>query len=308
MANVCFQLIAFNAMPTLPAAIEAVDEYGPVIVTEGPVGHYQELGYEHSMDETIDVLRAYVPPENVVHGQWDTKLQMFQAAEHLIPPETTHVWEVDADEVWDRRTIEDVLQVLDDWDSMAFRAWSFFGGFDRYMTGFEEDFEVHRIKRWDPGSHWVNHRPPAVRGPDGEIQRCKRHMDHMATDHCGWRFYHYSYFFPLQTMAKARFYEHLSPNLVIPDWFETVFWPWVYADQMARDDERDEVEKVHLGVHNWRPHARGECYTAPFERSIGHPDAVTKRLRYWRGLIDEQIRWLVEAGNHGAQLRGRPGW
>ena len=268
-----FQMIVFNSDYVLEPVLESILAFGDVVVTEGPVQYYVDQGYTTSTDRTNEILADMVGEENVVHGQWAEKTEMMNAAVHLIPEDTTHVFMVDADEVWKGRDIGKIMECLRDGvNSMSFKMWSFFAGFDRYITGFEENFEVHRVKRWYPGARWAEHRPPTVLAPSGESPYPKlRHMDHNETDNLGIRFFHYSFVFPSQVLAKTPYYQAYTKGHNIPGYFDNVWMPWA-----AFPGKRFSIEQRYLGVHDWLPRRRGPSYTAPFKGE--HPQPIRKRM------------------------------
>jgi len=286
MARVAFQMIVFNGDHFLEPVLEAIEPYGPIYVTEGPVQYYVDRGFTESTDNTMDILLEHVPAKHIVRGQWSEKDEMMNAVEHLIPGNTSHVWMVDADEVWKDQDIQTILEVLDNVDSMSFRMNSFFAGFDHIMTGFEENFEVHRIKRWYPGATWVTHRPPTICDPVENVpwRDSGRHCSHMETDAIGVRFYHYSYVYPYQMMGKSSYYQNYTGGYNIPDYFNKVWLPWATGNAMRRVF----IEEEYRGVHDWLPSRRGDCFTRRF--TLDHPKVIQKRLPELRARWNKEIK------------------
>jgi hypothetical protein len=281
--KVAFVLIAFNSDYVLEPCLKSVLPFGNVYAAEGPVTFWQKRGYTTSTDQTNAILDKYKIPTE--HYTWKEKDDEQNAAIALVPPDTDFVWCLDSDEIWKAQDIEAILRILETntVDSVSFKAWSFYGGFDRYMTGFEENFEVHRIQRFYPGARFATHRPPTILAPDGKPWREYRHMNHIKTDEIGVRFYHYSYVFPSQMEAKALYYAEMGGN--IPDYFDRVYLPWALGDS----ESRYEIEERYDGVHNWLPDRRGPCRTAQFKGE--HPAEIQKvmpqlqrRLRLELGL------------------------
>jgi len=280
--KISFVVIAFQADHMLGACLRSIIPFGDVVCAEGPVKFWQDRGYTTSTDRTNEILDLYDVP--TIHGQWAEKTEEVNAAMTLVPPDTNFVWCVDADEIWKAEDIRKVTSLLetDNTDSMSFKATSFFGGFDRYMTGFEEDFEVHRIQRYYPGARFSTHRPPTILAPDGKPWRNHQHMNHEATDKIGIRFFHYSYIFASQMKMKAEYYANMGGN--IPDYYNRVYMPWVTGDS----DDRHYIETMYNGVHNWLPARRGPCYTAPFAGT--HPREVDVMLQILSERFDEELR------------------
>jgi hypothetical protein len=265
MVKVAFVMLIYNDDYVLSPAIKAIRSFGQIYVAEGPVKYYQDNPLVP--DGTHDILHSLIPNENIVHGQWPEKDEQCNAMLHLVPDDVTHIWEIDADEVWRPNDVRQILDVLEEVDSMSFRTWSFFGGLGRYMTGFEEDFEFHRIKRWYPGVRFSTHRPPTMLAPDGWPWREHNHWNHEKTDRMGWRIFHYSYVFPSQVKKKAAYYWNHDSGSQIANWYEDIYWQWV-----CYPERRKDIESCYKGVHNWRPSIRGECYTARF--SLPHPPTI----------------------------------
>lgn len=284
MPNIAFQMIVFNGDYVLEPCLKAIMPYGPVYVTEGPVQYYVDRGFTTSVDRTNEILHDYLPEDHIVHGQWSEKDEMVNAVVDRIPQDTSHVWWVDSDEVWKDEDIRDLVTIADDWDSISFKMWSFYGGFDRYITGFEENFEVHRIKRWHLGARWETHRPPTVRMPNGKLCRQGRHLGHRDTDLLGFRFYHYSMVFPSQMEAKIKYYEDYDRQGVIPNYIDEVWRPWLLGD----DETRGAIEEKYNGIHNWLPKRRGPSFTKPFEGQ--HPQVIQDIMPDLLALFDVEAK------------------
>jgi len=266
--RIAWVLIVFNSDFVLEPCLRSVLPFGKVYAAEGPVEFWQKRGYTTSADQTNAILSKFDIP--TIHGQWREKDDEQNAALAMVPPDTDFIWCLDADEIWKSADISTILGVLErgQTDSVSFKATSFYGGFERYMTGFEEQFEVHRIQRYYPGARFATHRPPTINAPDGRPWREHRHMNHNATDAAGIRFYHYSYVFPSQMEAKAQYYAEMGGN--IPDYFDRVYLPWVTGDSV----ERYRIEEQFDGVHNWLPARRGPCRTVVFDGE--HPAEIQR--------------------------------
>ena len=275
--KIIFQMIAFNSDAVLDACLESIAPYGEIIVTEGAVKFWRDRGFTTSTDRTNEILSQHVPKENIVHGSFPEKDDMMNAAIHLIPDDVTHVWMVDCDEIWTSESIERVLARLrlDDFDSVAFKPVTFFGGFDHVMGGFEERFTWYRIQRWYPGARWATHRPPTINAPDGVSWANHWHWD------CEERFYHYSYVFPDAVKAKAEYYA--SRGGTIPQWFERIWLPWV----LGNPKERSRIENNFDGVHEWIPMRRGDARTRPFAGE--HPLVIQKRMPELQARFEREL-------------------
>ena len=287
--NVSFVGIVFNGSPFLEACIEAVKPFGPVYFVEGPVSHYGKLGFTTSTDDTNQVLADLIGEAHVYHGQFEEKDEMMWASERLIPQDSTFVFMVDSDEVWRRQDLEKIFALLETnkYDSMAFTADSFWCGYDHIVTGWERDFQVHRVKRWKENPHWVTHRPPTVNAPDGSPWREHRHLSHLATLAMGLSMPHYSYVNPLQVRMKDAYYNTYDPTMCIPGYFREVFIAWARGNEEARR----EIEKKYQGVHNFRANRRGPCFTQKFTGQ--HPESIQKRLPQLQARFDQELSEVI---------------
>jgi glycosyltransferase involved in cell wall biosynthesis len=279
--KVAFVMIAFNSDHVLEPCLRSVLPFGQVYAAEGPVTFWRERGFTKSTDRTNDILDEYRIP--TLRGSWMEKDDEQNAALSLVPNDTDFVFCLDADEIWDEMTLRSIFKTLEagNVDSMSFKAISFYGGFDRYMTGFEAAFETHRVQRFYPGARFATHRPPTINAPDGRPWRTHHHL--FAQD---LRFYHYSYVFPSQMRMKAQYYASMGGN--IPDYYQNVYLPWVCGNEIARD----VIEREYMGVHNWLPERRGPCRTAPFDGQ--HPEEIQrvlpelrKRFEFELGMTNE---------------------
>jgi len=74
-----------------------------------------------------------------------------------------YVWHIDSDELYKSEDMKKVIEYIDKNQktcySMSFRLFSFYGGLERYISGFEENFEVVRIQK---RGKWKTHRPPTM--------------------------------------------------------------------------------------------------------------------------------------------------
>ena len=268
MTRICFQIIVFNGDHVLEPCLKSILPFGKVVVTEGPVGYFAKQGISTSQDSTNKILHDFQEAGadiSVVHGSFSEKDEMMNAGIHLIPKDTTHVWMVDADEIWEPDSIRRTISHLDYFDSVSFKPITFFGGFDRALGGFERRFEWVRIQRWYDRARWATHRPPTIFAPNGipwkDGGRCLE---------SGEEFAHYSYIFPKAVKSKSGYYASRGGN--IENWFGRVWLPWVLGD----DTKKQEIENEFNGVHEWLPQNRGDAFTYPF---VGqHPKEIQRIL------------------------------
>jgi hypothetical protein len=278
-----FEIICFQADAFLEPVIKSILPYGKIYAVEGPVRHWRDRGFTKSTDRTSEILHAYLPEDQIVHGQFEEKDEEVNAIADRI--KSDFIFAVDADEVWSKNALDKIVSLLEtgNVDSLAFKPYSFFGGFDRYMTGFEQNFPWQRVTRWN--GRWATHRPPTVLAPDGRPWQEHRHLNQFQTDEMGIRFHHYSYCMPRQTYEKSLYYEREGG--VIKDWFKEVYLKWTLGDM----SHKVEVEQKHGGVHNWTPDRRGECFTTTFAGQ--HPEEIQKILPQLKERFDRELKEIM---------------
>jgi hypothetical protein len=290
MPRVSFGMIVFNGDHVLRENLETLYPFAhQILIVEGPVKHYTQLGHTVSTDNTVKILKEFPDPENKIwftQGQWPEKDEMCNAYAAKLTGD--YVWHVDCDEIYRPEDIQKVFDYLDahpECYSMSFRLRSFYGGFDRYISGFEENFEVHRIQKTVPGvSKWKTHRPPTmVWPPTGKICREMGHVNHFTTDSWGIRIYHYSHVFPKQVKAKMDYYKSWGGSGIISNYWDKLFLPWMRAET---EEEKLKIEQPTLGVQEWVHQRRGPAFTAAF--SGKHPDAVERAMPDLKKRIREE--------------------
>jgi hypothetical protein len=269
-------MIVYNSDYVLGESLRSVLPYGKMIITEGPCGYWRDHPNELVPDRTRQILYEHMNYgkgiHNICSGMWDEKDQMSNAGMMHVPEDTTHMFVVDSDEVWRQKDIEKIIDLIKehDFDSMAFTADSFFGGFDHILGGFERKFPVIRVQRFYPGARWATHRPPTIVSPLGKPWAQCNHATHEQTLEWGITMPHYSYVFLSQAVMKHKYYTNYSPGMTIPGYINSVFRPWACGN----DQIRQEIEDRWNGVHNFVPAYRGECRTMPFEGE--HPEEILK--------------------------------
>lgn len=287
-----FVMIVFNADPFIKLNLENLYPFANrIIIIEGPVLHYQKLGFKSSTDNTIKNIKEFPDPENKIFLEsacWNSKNEMVKAQEKYFNGD--FVWAIDADEFYKKEDTEKVIKYLKENSncySMAFRLRSFFGGFERYISGFEENFEVIRIQRITKGSYWKTHRPPTMWFMP-ENKTCKEigHIDHYTTDNWGIRIYHYSHVFPSQVKAKMAYYYSRDPNGIIKKYWDNLYVPWMKA-KTEQEKLNIEILPQFQGVQENTPQIRGEAYTKQFDNE--HPEIIKKYMFELKEIYNKEI-------------------
>ena len=164
--------------------------------------------------EFLDQIAAEVPDRVHIYrkeGVWNGKIEMCRAPLRSISTEVL-LWQLDADEIWDPRTIEEVRnRFAADADLMAaqFRC-RFFVAPDLVLDnagfyGNDDDREWRRVWRYRPGDNWLTHEPPALMrdGMDLFSFQCLKSEE---THTNGWSFDHFAYVTGSQLAFKEDYY------------------------------------------------------------------------------------------------------
>ena len=101
--------------------------------------------------------------------------------------------------------------------------------------------------------------------------------------------YHYSYVFPEQVRKKIDYYKaKVSRDNCIDDYFNKVYLPWVNGDE----NQKLKIESNYIGVHEFKPHVRGECYTKKFEGT--HPESIINSYELLNQRFEKELQNYVD--------------
>lgn len=276
--NIAVGMIIFDGDFILKQCLDAIYPFASqIMIAEGPVKFWQNCGHTTSSDQTNRILDNFPDSKNkidVIHGQFEEKDDQCKAYMHLLKKDASYIWNIDSDEIYKPEDVEKIIKLLRDekYTSIGVRPYSFYGGFDHYITGWEEKKDQFlRIFKIYPGSEWVTHRPPTIKHNVENILEPKHlDSDRLYNEH-GIRMHHYSYVFPRQVFNKIAYYKAaVSKDKCIDDYFRNVYLPWVQGDEL----EREMIEQGYKGVHEWKPEFRSETMTAKFEGT--HPAVIMK--------------------------------
>ena len=288
--KITFGMIVLNGDQVLEEALSSVYPYAhQILIAEGPVSYWQQQGYTTSVDGTNEILDSFPDPDNkitIVHSKYLEKDDQCNTYMNYLKPDTDYIWNLDCDEVFNPEDIETIIKLLEaeKYTSVGFKSLTFYGGFDNYLTGFEENAEFMRIRKVYPGSYWKTHRPPTI-AHKIDNPWPEKHLDcNYLAENYGVRMYHYSYVFPDQVFNKIKYYEEfLNKTHCIKDYFNQVYLPWVTGSS----EQRRDIEEKYLGVHEWTPNSRGECYTAPFTSE--HPEIIKSNIQQLKDKFNKQL-------------------
>lgn len=288
--KITFGMIVLNGDQVLEETLSSVYPYAhQILIAEGPVSYWQQQGYTTSTDGTNEILDSFPDPDNkitIVHSKYLEKDDQCNTYMNYLKPDTDYIWNLDCDEVFKPEDIETIIKLLEaeKYTSVGFKSLTFYGGFDNYLTGFEENAEFMRIRKVYPGSYWKTHRPPTI-AHKIDNSWPEKHLDcNYLAENYGVRMYHYSYVFPDQVFNKIKYYEEfLNKTHCIKDYFNKVYLPWVTGS----NEQRRDIEEKYLGVHEWTPNSRGACYTAPFTSE--HPEIIKSNIQQLRDKFNQQL-------------------
>ena len=291
--KVAFGMIVFEGDYVLKECLEQVYPFAEqILIAEGPVSYWSSLGRTTSLDLTNEILHSFPDPEEkikIVHGQFTEKDAQCRAYMDLVNEDIDYIWNLDSDEVYKTEDLRNMMQFLEQESptSVGIRSCSFYGGFDHYLTGFElvrDNFL--RVFRYIHGSTWLTHRPPTIHYPDRQVVIPKHIDSDTLYRQLGLQMYHYSYVFPNQVRAKVGYYkDSVSKQNCIDNYFEEVYLPWVLGD-------RSSVESKFSGVHEFKPHIRGDCFPVRFKGE--HPDSISRNMENLQNRFRIQLESCLE--------------
>jgi SAM-dependent methyltransferase len=272
-------MIVLNGDYVLKQCLESIYPYASqIMIAEGPVTFWQQQGITTSTDRTNEILHSFADPENkisIVHGQYSEKDEQCQAYMKFMKPDTDYLIMVDSDETYKAKDIETVIELLrtENYTSIGVKSCSFYGPFQHYITGFEEQKDQFlRIFKVYPGSYWKTHRPPTMVHVQKNILP-EKHLDSDTLfEKYGVRMYHYSYVFPKQILNKMKYYQTLASGKFIKNYFEEIYYPWVSGSDTAKL----QIETKYSGVHEYKPEFRNSAFTTPFNGE--HPEPIKKDM------------------------------
>jgi len=293
--KIAFGIIVLNGNYVLKQVLDSIYPYAnQILIAEGAVSYWQEQGIKTSSDGTNELIDNYPDPDNkikIVHGQYKEKDEQCQAYMQYLTPDNDYIWNIDSDEVFKPEDIERIIELLEkeNYTSVGFKSYSFYGGFDRIISGFEEKHEFKRIHRIYPGSYWKTHRPPTIAHQPNVKALPKKHLGHDKLAYkYGIRMYHYSYVFPDQVKQKIDYYKAaVSKDNCIDNYFKKIYFPWVMGDEMTRF----YIEKTYEGVHEFKVSYRKEARTRSFDEE--HPQVILDSMTELKAKFHEQLKKYV---------------
>lgn len=279
--------IVFNGSFVLKQALDQIyPNVDQILVVEGPVSYWQSKGFTTSNDGTNEVLESFPDPlgkMTVFHGQFSEKTEQANACMYMVDEDIDYILCMDSDEVYKTADIIELKEFLEivQPDSMAIRSCTFFGGFDHYLTGFEQlPNNFRRVFKYEQGAVWAEHRPPRL---SCEIP-FPLHIDgDQLFEATGIQMYHISYTFADQVYQKMQYYsESVNKNNIIKDYFAQVWLSWV----TGTEGQRRSIERQHRGNHEFAN--RPDCYTAPFIGTL--PEAIQRDMKELKATFDKQLK------------------
>jgi hypothetical protein len=275
--KIAFGMIIFEGDYVLRECLEQIYPFASqILISEGPVEYWQKMGKKTSEDRTNFILENFPDKENkikIIHGQFKEKDDQCREYIKFINPDTDYLWSIDSDEIYKTEDIEKMIKFLEDEKptSVGIRSCSFYGGFENYLTGFElKTDNFLRVFKYEKGSTWLTHRPPTLYYPNNIV---KKHINSdKLYELTGIQMYHYSYVFPNQVFKKINYYKSsVSRENCIDNYFDEIYLPWV-----TKPEEREKIENKYMGVHEFKPNVRGECYTKKFTGI--HPKSIQNNI------------------------------
>jgi len=302
--KVAFGIIVFNGNNTLEESLKVIYPYASqILIAEGPVAFWQRYGYTTSTDGTNEMIDSFPDPENkikIVHSQYEEKLEQTNAYMEFLDDDIDYLWNLDSDQVFKPEDMDKIFGILRksrraklDYTLATFSSLTFFGGFDRYITGFEERAKFPGIFRVYPGTRWGKHRYPSMEHKQEFLPTKVLSSTVLANDY-GIRMYHYGSVFAEHVYQKIKYYKEFvgkldhgvidpKKDIIIDNYFGRLFLPWIRGS----DIQRQKIEKKYNGVHEFKPEKRGASFTAKFKGK--HPKVIQDNMDKLMDKFNEQL-------------------
>lgn len=286
--KITFACIVFNGEYVLKQLIESIYPFAhKIIFVDGVVDYWAKQGFSGSVDNTVKIIKSFPDPEKkiILHEKivCKEKTGLCQTYMQSVPDDTDYLWCIDSDEMYKGNDILKTIEMLKDRKphSVGLRSMTFFGGFDYYLTGFEQRYDVKRILKYEKGCTYVEHRPPTL---STELVPNPIHISNNEMFNLyGVLLYHYSYVFPKQVYDKVGYYKKcISLHNCIDNYFENIWIKWVLHPEL-----RESIENEYNGVHEFIASFRGDCRTRLFEGI--HPEAIEKTLPELKQYLNTQL-------------------
>lgn len=276
--RICAAMIVLNGDHVLQQSLESIyNHVDEILIAEGPVDFWYTKGITSSTDKTLDIIKGFHDPNKkikFISSHYQEKDHQFSAALSLMSKDPDYLLQVDADEVWTEKSLQNLYKLLYERKpiSVGIHSNTFVGGFERVISGFEEKTDnFYRIFKWEPNCKFVTHRPPTISYIDGNKTGGIGHVDSdEARDYYDVSMCHYSYVWPSQVKSKIEYYKaKVSMQNCIPDFYENYWLPWTKTNSL---EEKWNIEKKILGMHEFKPEIRGPAFTKQY---VGeHPESI----------------------------------
>jgi glycosyltransferase involved in cell wall biosynthesis/sulfatase maturation enzyme AslB (radical SAM superfamily)/predicted SAM-dependent methyltransferase len=278
-----FVMIVLNGMPFIEFSLKSIYDYAhEIIIVEGAVEKCLFAANEDgsSKDGTVEFIKNYPDPGKkirLIQGIWPEKLEMQNMALEYVTG--NYVWLIDSDEVYKKRDVETIINLLTENNSITqvnFIPDSFWKGFNyTFFTPlfFDKEHHFRRLFKYVHGAKFTSHRPPTMHFP-GYINSTEEMnlVDGFTTRAMGVYFYHYSYVTELQVKQKIELYNLYGWGsdwkLDMNKWYNEGFLKWM-------PDNRKEIEKIYAP---WT--GSKDSRTLPF---IGeHPEVIQNFIKNYK--------------------------
>lgn len=149
--KIAFGMIVFEGDYVLKECLECVYPFAEqILIAEGPVQFWQDEGKTTSEDNTNEILRNFPDPDGkikIVHGQFSEKDEQCNAYMQFLNDDIDYFWQIDSDELWKAEDVKKIIKVLEKekYTSVDVKSCSFYGGFDRYIGGFERQKVISTV-------------------------------------------------------------------------------------------------------------------------------------------------------------------
>lgn len=285
--SICFGMIVFESDFVLQECLEQIYDIATIIIiVQGPVSYWQSKGKTTSTDDTNNILQNFNDPLNkiiIINGLFSEKDEQCNTYMHYLNDNNIivdYLWMIDSDELYMKNDIVNLITYMqiENATTMIMTSRTFYGGFDNYLTGFEEKYEWRRIFKYEKGLLWKTHRPPTMKYNDDDVEK------KIYSKNIQCYMYHYSYVYANPVYNKINYYhDHVNKFNTIDNYFEIIYLQWI----VGGDEEKKLIENKYKGVHEYMPHKRGDCYTKKFEGQ--HPESISNNMNKLQLKFNKQL-------------------
>jgi len=277
--RISYIVIVLNGMPFIEFSLKAIYDFAyEIIIVEGAVkDHIFSANPDgSSKDGTVEFIKSFPDPEKkikFIQGKWAEKCEMQNAGAKVATGD--YIWLVDSDEVYKKKEIETVFQLLrgdPDIVQINFFWRTFWKSFDYYIHSnvlLNESRSAPRVFKFTSGAQFINHRPIVLSWPR-KIAKNPYKVTGKTMLRRGVCFCHYSYVFKSQVEDKVEYRRRRCPQSYQKwlSWYTNCFCPWTIGNM----DELNAQQSIYMDDK--------KSYTTRYMED--HPECIQEYIEQFR--------------------------